>query len=362
MMLFDEDPVVNLTAIMDQMLVGYDKRLRPNYGVDPVTLGISMYVVSTDELSEKNMDFTMTAYFRQFWHDPRLAFERRPNLNKLVVGPEFLSKIWKPDTFFVNTKSVEKQDIPAESTFGRIMHSGDVLWSSRLTFKATCPMDLTHYPADNQLCTLEIESFGYTMSDIRFRWEDGERSFQMSPDVSLPQFNVLGYRQRIVEASLSSGNYSRLLADIAFQRASGYFTMQVYLPAGLLTVIAYFSFFISRKQVFCRVFLSTVSVLALLFMMISLNANVAKISYIKAMDHFLISCITMSLICFLESILVCWMEQGEEEKGYNRCEMGGVARGIDVLFRIGMLISYISYFSTLRMESQKTVDDLISLS
>ena len=32
---------------------------------------------------------------------------------------------------------------------------------------------------------------------------------QMSPDVSLPQFDVLGHRQRIVEASLSSGNYSR---------------------------------------------------------------------------------------------------------------------------------------------------------
>ena len=31
----------------------------------------------------------------------------------------------------------------------------------------------------------------------------------MSPDVSLPQFDVLGHRQRIVEASLSSGNYSR---------------------------------------------------------------------------------------------------------------------------------------------------------
>ena len=33
----------------------------------------------------------------------------------------------------------------------------------RLTVKATCPMDLTHFPMDSQLCTLEIESYGYTM-------------------------------------------------------------------------------------------------------------------------------------------------------------------------------------------------------
>ena len=63
--------------------------------------------------------------------------------------------------------------------------------------------------------------------DLKFRWEDGEKSVQMSPDVALPQFNILGHRQRIVEASLSSGNYSRLLADVQFDRALGYYVIQV---------------------------------------------------------------------------------------------------------------------------------------
>ena len=40
---------------------------------------------------------------------------------------------------------------------------------------------------------------------------------QMSPDVSLPQFDVLGHRQRIIEASLSSGNYSRWILKIPLQ-------------------------------------------------------------------------------------------------------------------------------------------------
>ena len=65
------------------------------------------------------------------------------------------------------------------------------------------------------------------LPDLKFRWEDGEKSVQMSPDVALPQFNILGHRQRIVEASLSSGNYSRLLADVQFDRALGYYVIQV---------------------------------------------------------------------------------------------------------------------------------------
>ena len=41
---------------------------------------------------------------------------------------------------------------------------------------------------------VEIESFGYTMADLKYAWNDGKTSVKMSPDVSLPQFIVLGHR------------------------------------------------------------------------------------------------------------------------------------------------------------------------
>ena len=47
---------------------------------------------------------------------------------------------------------------------------------------------------------------GYTMADIRYKWNDGLNSVQVSGDVSLPQFKVLGHRQKTIEASLSTGN------------------------------------------------------------------------------------------------------------------------------------------------------------
>ena len=84
--------------------VGYDRRVRPNYGGPPVTVGVTLYVLSIGELSEKFMDFTFDMYFRQFWTDPRLSFERSENLEKLVVGAEYIRLIWVPDTFFVNEK------------------------------------------------------------------------------------------------------------------------------------------------------------------------------------------------------------------------------------------------------------------
>ena len=54
----------------------------------------------------------------------------------------------------------------------------------RLTVKATCPMDLTYFPMDSQLCTLEIESYGYTMDDVIYQWNSGISSVQVDPEVN----------------------------------------------------------------------------------------------------------------------------------------------------------------------------------
>ena len=184
------------------------------------------------------MDFTFDMYFRQYWSDPRLSFDRNEfGIDQLVVGAEYIRLIWVPDTFFVNEKIALFHEATTENQFLRITHAGEVLRSMRLTIKATCPMNLANFPMDSQMCTVEIESFGYTMADLKYAWNDGEKSVKMSPDVALPQFLVLGHRQRLIEVSLSSGNYSRLLADVQFTRSMGYYMIQVCFLKGFLLAI-----------------------------------------------------------------------------------------------------------------------------
>ena len=93
----------------------------------------------------------------QFWTDPRLSFERSENLEKLVVGAEYIKLIWVPDTFFVNEKIALFHQVKirmiltilmilmmivllqatTENQFLRIMHTGEILRSMRLTIKVT---------------------------------------------------------------------------------------------------------------------------------------------------------------------------------------------------------------------------------
>ena len=46
---------------------------------------------------------------------------------------------------------------------------------------------------------------GYTMNDIRYTWNDGVKSVGISNEVQLPQFQILGYRQRTNQINLTTG-------------------------------------------------------------------------------------------------------------------------------------------------------------
>ncbi|XP_047362366.1 gamma-aminobutyric acid receptor subunit beta isoform X7 [Vespa velutina] len=306
---------VNISAILDSFSVSYDKRVRPNYGGrmvlliagPPVEVGVTMYVLSISSVSEVLMDFTLDFYFRQFWTDPRLAFTQQKGVETLSVGSEFIKNIWVPDTFFVNEKQSYFHIATTSNEFIRIHHSGSITRSIRLTITASCPMNLQYFPMDRQLCHIEIESFGYTMRDIRYKWNEGADSVGVSNEVSLPQFKVLGHRQRAMEISLTTGNYSRLACEIQFVRSMGYYLIQIYIPSGLIVIISWVSFWLNRNATPARVALGVTTVLTMTTLMSSTNAALPKISYVKSIDVYLGTCFVMVFASLLEYATVGYM-------------------------------------------------------
>ena len=115
--------------------------------------------------------------------------------------------------------------------------------------------------------------------------------FQVDPDVSLAEFYVVGYRQRRVLEVLTSGNYSRLCADILFSRSMGYYLIQVsdawndlfgillsipsliqvYVPSSLIVIMSWVSFFLDRASAPARVGMGVTTVLTMVTLMGSVN-------------------------------------------------------------------------------------------
>ena len=123
----------------------------------------------------------------------------------------------------------------------------------RLTVTANCPMNLEYFPLDSQNCSLEIESYGYSSRDIRYTWREAERSVSSETGINLAQFRIgeIFIRERSI--NLSTGDYSRLSAYFNFERAIGFYLIQIYLPSSLIVVISWVSFWLNREATQARV-------------------------------------------------------------------------------------------------------------
>lgn len=66
-------------------------------------------------------------------------------------------------------------------------------------------MNLQYFPMDRQLCAIEIESYGYSMADIKYKWGKGVKSVGLDEELQLPQFRVMGHRQMDKVIALSTG-------------------------------------------------------------------------------------------------------------------------------------------------------------
>uniref|UniRef100_A0A3Q3CGV4 Glycine receptor, alpha 3 n=1 Tax=Haplochromis burtoni TaxID=8153 RepID=A0A3Q3CGV4_HAPBU len=165
---------------------GYDARIRPNFKGPPVNVSCNIFINSFGSIAETTMDYRVNIFLRQQWNDPRLAYSEYPD-DSLDLDPSMLDSIWKPDLFFANEKGAHFHEVTTDNKLLRIFKNGNVLYSIRLTLTLSCPMDLKNFPMDVQTCIMQLESFGYTMNDLIFEWQENG-PVQVADGLTLPQF------------------------------------------------------------------------------------------------------------------------------------------------------------------------------
>ncbi|XP_021464394.1 gamma-aminobutyric acid receptor subunit beta-3-like isoform X3 [Oncorhynchus tshawytscha] len=287
---------------VDKLLKGYDIRLRPDFGGAPVAVGMSIDVASIDMVSEVNMDYTLTMYFQQYWRDKRLAYLGIP-LN-LTLDNRVADSLWVPDTYFLNDKKSFVHGVTVKNRMIRLHPDGTVLYGLRITTTAACMMDLRRYPLDEQNCTLEIESYGYTTDDIEFYWKGGDNAVTGVTRIELPQFSIVDYKLVSRNVVFSTGAYPRLSLSFKLKRNIGYFILQTYMPSILITILSWVSFWINYDASAARVALGITTVLTMTTINTHLRETLPKIPYVKAIDMYLMGCFVMVFLALLEYAFV----------------------------------------------------------
>ncbi|XP_064637793.1 gamma-aminobutyric acid receptor subunit beta-like isoform X2 [Lineus longissimus] len=305
--------IQNVSGIINNLLQGYDIRLRPSFGGDPLEIEMEIVIASFDSISEVNMDYTITLYLNQYWRDERLKFSDDKKEQMTLTG-DFAEKIWVPDTFFANDKNSFLHDVTEKNKMVKLYGDGSITYGMRFTTTLACMMDLHYYPLDQQNCTVEVESYGYPMEDVVMIWKDGKKSVVGVERIELPQFSVKEYRTISTVESLSTGRYQRLSLSFLLERNIGYFIFQTYLPSILIVMLSWVSFWINHEATSARVALGITTVLTMTTISTGVRSSLPRISYVKAIDIYLVMCFVFVFAALLEYAMVNYTYWGARAK------------------------------------------------
>ncbi|XP_018611885.2 gamma-aminobutyric acid receptor subunit pi [Scleropages formosus] len=287
-----------LLPTIQKLMKGYNRYLRPNFNEGPVEIGMSLDIASIDAISEINMDYTATIFLRQRWTDSRLVF---PGNESVSMDGRLVSLLWIPDTFIPDSKRSFLHDVTVENRLIRIFSNGTVLYALRITATIACNMDLTKYPMDRQVCSLQLESWGYNVQDVVFYWTRGNDSVRGLDTLRLAQYSVESYYTSVSQAVYETGLYPRLVLHFSLRRNVLFFILETYVPSTLLVVLSWVSFWISQSSVPARTCIGVTTVLTMTTLMMGSRTSLPNANcFIKAIDVYLGICFTFIFGALLE--------------------------------------------------------------
>uniref|UniRef100_A0A8C9YE16 Glycine receptor, alpha 1 n=1 Tax=Sander lucioperca TaxID=283035 RepID=A0A8C9YE16_SANLU len=291
---------------------GYDARIRPNFKGPPVNVTCNIFINSFGSIAETTMDYRVNIFLRQQWNDPRLAYSEYPD-DSLDLDPSMLDSIWKPDLFFANEKGANFHEVTTDNKLLRISKNGNVLYSIRITLILACPMDLKNFPMDVQTCIMQLESFGYTMNDLIFEWDE-KGAVQVADGLTLPQFLLKEEKDlRYCTKHYNTGKFTCIEARFHLERQMGYYLIQMYIPSLLIVILSWVSFWINMDAAPARVGLGITTVLTMTTQSSGSRASLPKVSYVKAIDIWMAVCLLFVFSALLEYAAVNFIARQHKE-------------------------------------------------
>ncbi|VDN05953.1 unnamed protein product [Thelazia callipaeda] len=291
--------------IIENLLNKYKTYKTPSE--EGVIVWVEVWVQEVNSVNEITSDFDLDIYVTELWIDNALRYD---DLNPCKYNLS-LKQIWKPNTVFINSKSATIHKSPFTNLFLMIYPNGTVWYKNyRVQIKGPCQMDFTSFPMDEQTCLLTFESFNYNNQEVDMQWISTKAPLILLKDeIILPDFVLTSYNTSI---TYPAGVWNELTMTFTFTRRYGWYIFQAYVPTYLTIFISWISFCLSSKMIPARTMLGVNSLLALTFHFGNIMRNLPRVSYVKALDVWMLSCLSFVFCSLLELAVIGSMNESSE--------------------------------------------------
>ncbi|RUS84305.1 hypothetical protein EGW08_007949 [Elysia chlorotica] len=154
--------IADETRLRTDKLANYTSAVRPS---SQTTVQLAFHMTAIAGVNLKNQVFSVAGWWSMIWTDSRLAWTEA-DYDNIPVIQIFEDLIWTPSVVVDNSvndlSAIDEDNIPL-----RVDSAGVVTWNPPGLLSVSCKMDITKFPFDTQVCSMQVTSFGYTI-DVYF--------------------------------------------------------------------------------------------------------------------------------------------------------------------------------------------------
>ncbi|EFO13704.1 ACC-1 protein, partial [Loa loa] len=231
----------------------------------------------------------------------------KPNIS---FDETVLQKLWIPNTCFINSKNAAIHESPFRNVFLMVFENGTLWTNYRMKLTGPCDMNLKRFPFDQQKCFLTFESFNYNIGEVRMSWNQ-PYPVMLLKKIELPDFKLTNFSVIAVEQIYPAGHWDELTVSFVFKRRYGWYILQGYIPTYVTIFISWISFYLGSRAIPARTMLGVNSLLAMTFQFGNIIRNLPRVSYVKAIDVWMLSGMMFIFLSLLELAVIGFMSRNE---------------------------------------------------
>jgi len=163
-------------------------------------------------------------------------------------------------------------------------------------------MNFKYFPFDRQICSFELESYGFETKDIILRWTDGS-PLQINSKLHISNFILEDFDAGYCDKPTRYG-HGCLCVKLQIKRQYGYFLTQIFIPFLILVAVSWLSLWLDARAVTLRLSLIVILLCMMMLLAVGVQPLLPPASYTKAIDIWIAVCLSLVFACLLQFILV----------------------------------------------------------
>ena len=257
---------------------------------------------------------TIDLYMTEMWKDSREKFtnlkQHSKNNSKIYAsesirmsGPGVVNYCWIPDTYFILARSIFYS--PSSLSL-QVSDNGEVMLDRKVRLVTPCKPQVKYFPFDVTTCRILISSYGFDASELYLAWEreNGEGvsfPFEYEP-LSEMGFKILNMSSTCFYATYSGYTFTILEGVVHLERLYTVYIYQIYIPAALLVVLSWVTFWINKGATPARASVGVTTVLTMLTLATQSQQNMEKHITLETslLDIYIWVCFSFVIAAMLE--------------------------------------------------------------